>query len=787
MARGKVVRWKNGTGHIRDSSGVDYFFGDRDLIGLLPQDVSIGLEVEFVPSSNQRGPVARDVRRVGSDSPPRRAAAPVGPRKLEPEQMSEHEILSCIPVPRSLRLLLDTLKRDSSRHPGLMLDRFLQPCPKQEQQRDVLNLVAGLSGDKTLLDEQFQRRKFYLQALNAKHWSRTTEATLTLHLARANALENAGLCLHPIYGFAYLPGTGLKGMARAFAETVWLPAQSNKITAWQQIERVFGWAPGSDEIDRRPKPWKPQGVPKHTEQDNAAAGTIVFHDGWPEKWPSLLVDIVNNHYPDYYQGTEPPGDWQSPNPVYFLAIKPNTTFYFALSKRRADVSDELLTLAQQWLDGALTELGCGAKTAAGYGGFKVEKTTLAISSPTWLKESFTLELVTPAYLAGASQNREDCDLRSATLRGLLRWWWRTMHAGFVPVSTLRDMEAAVWGDTKTGGAVQVRVTRLSGTPILSPYKAINQQGQLRFNEAFAKQHHINPKGIPGLAYAGYGMDEMSSPGPGQPSQRRQRWCMQPGAKWRVELSARPGLFLLHNAKGEVVRQQLLPEATLLDQAKTALWWFCTLGGAGSKSRKGFGSFALPIELATFAGGSWLAHGKRFRAACQLPEDDYRDEWVNSPSLRLMRRLSIEVLDYEPPWIQVPTNFDDPWRVLDLIGRAMMGCAQSANKPHGKHREAKRGLGLPRKIHGPQNRPMRQQRPEDHLPPLELDGVHGDRHSSPVLFHVSKKGKLLEIHVAGFPTADLREPGLQELPGLQAHQKFLKDYLSHLHTILKDES
>src|SRR5262249_3738575 len=157
--------------------------------------------------------------------------------------------------------------------------------------------------------------------LNARAWSRVTSGALTLHLARASALENAGLCLHPLYGFAYLPGTGLKGLARAYAETVWIASLpiEKQAEGWKQVESVFGWALGSDLIPPgQSKPWKPrEGCPEHGTEDAANAGTIVFHDAWPTSWPPLHVDIVNNHHPTYYQGDGPPGDWDSPNPVYF--------------------------------------------------------------------------------------------------------------------------------------------------------------------------------------------------------------------------------------------------------------------------------------------------------------------------------------------------------------------------------------------------------------------------------------------------------------------------------------
>ena len=126
--------------------------------------------------------------------------------------------------------------------------------------------------------------------------------------------------------------------------------------------------------------------------------------------------------------------------------------------------------ARQWLLGALCHLGAGAKTNAGYGSFRpVEGERPALASPRHATFETTLELVTPAFLAGANQQAEDCDLRPATLRGLLRWWWRTMHAGSVDVATLQRMEAAIWGDTARGGAVRVLVERI-GTPEPRPYE-----------------------------------------------------------------------------------------------------------------------------------------------------------------------------------------------------------------------------------------------------------------------------------------------------------------------------
>ncbi len=81
--------------------------------------------------------------------------------------------------------------------------------------------------------------------------------------------------------------------------------------------------------------------------------------------------------------------------------------------------------------------------------------------------------------------------------------------------------------------------------------------------------------------------------------------------------------------------------------------------------------------------------------------------------------------------------------------------------------------------------MNHQNPKEHEPPLELECARGGRHSSPVLFHVTRRGKELDVHVAGFPTADLREDGMQELPGLKAHERFLAEYLRQLQDELRE--
>lgn len=178
-------------------------------------------------------------------------------------------------------------------------------------------------------------------------FGKRAEARILSGLGGAHPME-VGFAFHPLYGFPYLPGSGLKGVARAWAELTGQPAD--------KIKLVFG----SESKDERQA--------KEHQQ-----GDVIFLDAYAITPPRLEVDILNPHFPDYYRdpNSNLPTEWQSPNPVNFLTIgvgqrdEEKPIFRFALAAR----SEEALGLAQAWLERGLEQLGFGGKTASGYGYF----------------------------------------------------------------------------------------------------------------------------------------------------------------------------------------------------------------------------------------------------------------------------------------------------------------------------------------------------------------------------------------------------------------------------------
>jgi len=604
------------------------------------------------------------------------------------------------------------VKRSTTRdqlHPGLLLDKFSK-FPKedigiQEEQCTALNEVCKIQGDSTLLSMVSVRRSQMLTASNAITLPMRTQGAMTLHLSRSGAWENAGISLHPIYGFVYLPGSGLKGLARAWAETVWAPAQSDQKEAWRTIEEAFGYTPNSekDKEETKKSGWRPSEIPVPA---HSSTGQLIFHDAWPLKWPRLIVDIANSHHSKYYRGEQDPDDTENPNPVYFLAVGAGVEFEFAVSDRKLNTS-ALLDQGIEWLRDALTIQGAGAKTAAGYGRFMADPPKSVHESPKIIRKEYDLELISMAFLAGANQKQQDCDLRPATLRGLLRWWWRTMHTAHVDLESLRKLEASIWGDSDISSPVCIQLQRLnSHQPI--PFKAQN------FDLPAKNTQHRAKKQTLGLAYASYGMEN------------NRRWYQPEGSTWCLTVRTRSGFY----KKGKNEKISLKAE-TIHQQVEAAIWLFTKYGGAGAKSRKGFGSFT-DVKI---NGVDSIDHckniGKRLREACSLSPSS---ECVKAPSLEKTIIMNGQ-----------PTGTDDPAVAVHYIGELIQDFSSQLKQD----KQDRSALGMPR---------------------MKWKGHHSipKRHASPALWGLSRGSDgMIKIRMVGFIS--------EKLPQSRAILKDLNEY------------
>jgi CRISPR/Cas system CMR subunit Cmr6 (Cas7 group RAMP superfamily) len=248
--------------------------------------------------------------------------------------------------------------------------------------------------------------------------------------AAGGVLENGGLCLDRTSGLPFIPGSSVKGCARRIAvaglrewtQSHMKPSEPDEFKAvaesfstptemLQEIAWVFGWGDQDWKSGRKPgkngtrgelisdfefacgegQPWRKAraevvakllarlGIRKREHPDEpwrdlpSFAGAVQFLPGFP--WrddPGIELDVVTPHHTAYYEGTLPEAtDTEEPTPNVFPVVSPakEPVFVFPLV-RSPHATGDGTSSARDWLRAALTLLGIGGKTAAGYGWFE---------------------------------------------------------------------------------------------------------------------------------------------------------------------------------------------------------------------------------------------------------------------------------------------------------------------------------------------------------------------------------------------------------------------------------
>lgn len=218
---------------------------------------------------------------------------------------------------------------------------------------------------KDLWSQAIASRKSLLNTLQAQHGQSFATVTLVnssrllLHLGRASVLENVGLYCDHTTGLPLIPGTAVKGALSTW--TCWgdhfdeggesfrsFTEESIQRSRFSSAEfslaaRIFG---------------------DNSSQGSKRAGEITFLGGFPSTAPKLGLDIVNPH-------VDAKGSDIDPKPNLFLSIEPDTEWTFPfLARSGQDDSKALLEKTILWTQEALSQVGLGAKTAAGYGRFR---------------------------------------------------------------------------------------------------------------------------------------------------------------------------------------------------------------------------------------------------------------------------------------------------------------------------------------------------------------------------------------------------------------------------------
>lgn len=227
-------------------------------------------------------------------------------------------------------------------HPGLRMVHGLEKWPEKEESDAKHRLIAKIA--------ELKPPAFYKKAL--ERWQHITadqqrfytfsgeiRQRLYIGVTRDSPLES-GVTVSHCYGMPIIPGSSLKGLARAAA--AYLERNGNV----QIRPEILQWLFGAD-------------------GDLGESGGLYFHDAW---WSGdgdpFVAEIITPHHIRYYSGEKDvaPSDTDSPVPVPQIAVQGK--FYFVIEGSAA-----WAPVAAKFLQNALQQWGIGGKTSSGYGRF----------------------------------------------------------------------------------------------------------------------------------------------------------------------------------------------------------------------------------------------------------------------------------------------------------------------------------------------------------------------------------------------------------------------------------
>lgn len=246
------------------------------------------------------------------------------------------------------------------------------------------------------------------------------EASMILN-AGDGVIENGGISLDRNSGLPCIPGSAIKAAARRYAiqelgnsedqsmsarlladialtfgygDTEWKSGRDSKhhhshSDFWLAMNPIS--APGEEYDGNRNLKWAAVSeqaaaiifqtlnlVPIQPEETLVPQlpnlkGCVNFLPAFPTNSARIETDVLTPHHIKYYDGKQPVAtDDENPVPIFFPVVRKGTGYQFVLQANGLPHAQSHLQVAKDWLAQALTFLGIGAKTNAGYGWFKID-------------------------------------------------------------------------------------------------------------------------------------------------------------------------------------------------------------------------------------------------------------------------------------------------------------------------------------------------------------------------------------------------------------------------------
>ncbi|MFQ5455848.1 MAG: type III-B CRISPR module RAMP protein Cmr1 [Nitrospirota bacterium] len=189
------------------------------------------------------------------------------------------------------------------------------------------------------------------------------------------------------------------------------------------------------------------------------------------------------------------------------------------------------------------------------------------------KIRFEIETITPMFLAGADQTR--AELRAASIKGLLRFWWRALQSES-NLDDLRKKEGRIFGgaDEKQGRGSSFSIRQ-----------RVIHDGDLKRTTVDLPKHNISVTSISKGRTFPVNILEYLAYGP----------CSYDRTKKRNVIERE---YIQHGFKFTI--QMMIFRERFLNELLKVIYVFDLFGGIGSRSRNGFGSFSVVNKKKCFS-------------------------------------------------------------------------------------------------------------------------------------------------------------------------------------------
>ncbi|MBN2536091.1 MAG: type III-B CRISPR module RAMP protein Cmr1 [Spirochaetales bacterium] len=178
--------------------------------------------------------------------------------------------------------------------------------------------------------------------------------------------------------------------------------------------------------------------------------------------------------------------------------------------------------------------------------------------------TFECETITPMFLAGA--NGKTPELRAASIKGALRFWWRAMN-GHLSIDELRKKEAAIFGGSGEGQGRSKVIVRVEEKDDINEFKKddkfLNQSYPIEYQGKIRKVNIIDY-----LAYSTLKWNK------GKKQYEFERKYIKAGFRFNIRFEI------------------MLKNTNIINEIKKSFYLIAYLGGLGAKSRNGFGRFKI---------------------------------------------------------------------------------------------------------------------------------------------------------------------------------------------------